>query len=107
MTTATTLALAGIRLYQRRLSPLKGFRCAHAAWHGGPSCSAAVLEIVQTQGLRRGWPLILARFGACRLAYAQLRQASPARPGPLGVVAGGRVRGLCCCGPVPIPFRCG
>jgi putative component of membrane protein insertase Oxa1/YidC/SpoIIIJ protein YidD len=28
-----------IGLYQRYLSPCKGFRCAHAAWHGGPSCS--------------------------------------------------------------------
>lgn len=90
----------GIRFYQRHLSPLKGFRCAHAARHGGPSCSHAVLAIVEERGLVGGWPEVRARFAACRLAYADLRAEAALDPQA-------RVRGLFCCGPVPIPFRCG
>lgn len=102
MTSAPALSIG---LYQRWLSPHKGFRCAHAAAFGGPSCSQAVLETVQTRGLRRGWPLVVARFSACRSAYDQLHLAGPSSR--TGVRQGPRVRGLFCCGPIPIPFRCG
>ncbi|KEF34417.1 hypothetical protein RDMS_07145 [Deinococcus sp. RL] len=95
------LTLSGIRLYQRHLSPRKGFRCAHAALHGGESCSAAVTRIVREDGLLRGRSRIAARFGACREAHSVLRGGSA-----LALGSGG-VRGVCCCGPVPIPFRCG
>lgn len=87
-------ALTGIALYRRWLSPLKGFRCAHAAAHGGASCSVAIARIIREEGL--SLPAILARFSACRQAYGQLQ-----------VTGGPRVRGVCCCGPLPIPFRCG
>ncbi|GBF05078.1 hypothetical protein DAERI_030244 [Deinococcus aerius] len=97
------LALSGIRLYQRSLSPHKGFRCAHAALHGGESCSAAVARIVQEDGLRGGRARILARFRECRAAYNVLHAGSPLAFG----TSGPRVRGVCCCGPIPIPFRCG
>ena len=103
MTTPTTrLALSGIHWYRRRLSPLKGFRCAHAALHGGASCSQAVLDIIEARGLTGGAVEIRERFAACRDAYVRLR-TDPARP-VLGQVT---TRGVCCCGPIPIPFRCG
>ena len=38
-------ALTGIALYQRWLSPHKGFCCAHAALYGGQSCSAAIAAL--------------------------------------------------------------
>ena len=96
MLTATDAATAAIRFYRRRVSPHKGFRCAHAAVFGGASCSEAVLEIVRARGVVGGWRDIGARFAACRSAYARSR-----------ALGGTRVRGLCCCGPLPIPFRCG
>ncbi|PYE52781.1 membrane protein insertion efficiency factor YidD [Deinococcus yavapaiensis] len=97
---ATRLVVSGIRVYRRRLSPWKGFRCAHAAYFGGESCSAAVLRLVETHGLVEGWPSVLERFAACRDAYDLL--------GSRGVTQDGfRARGVCCCGPIPIPFRCG
>lgn len=104
MSRLTLLTLAGIRAYQRFISPRKGFRCAHAAVHGGDSCSAAVTRIVQTRGLWAGRAQVLARFRACRLAHGSLQA-----PGlSIGSAQGGpRVRGVCCCGPLPIPFRCG
>ncbi|MHA0035090.1 membrane protein insertion efficiency factor YidD [Deinococcus sp. PESE-13] len=94
-------ALHAIKFYQRWISPHKGFCCAHAALHGGESCSAAVARIIREDGLRAGQPRIAARFAECREAHTALRAGSP-----LAIGTGG-VRGVCCCGPLPIPFRCG
>ncbi len=98
--TGTSAALLGIDVYRRHLSPLKGFRCAHAALFGGPSCSEAVRAIVEREGLIPGRTLVLARFARCRSAYTHLRGAKAG-----GVTA--QAQGVCCCGPIPIPFRCG
>ena len=86
--------LGVIALYQRWLSPLKGFHCAHAALHGGASCSAAIAQTIRDEGLKLS--LLTSRLAACRQAYGHLQ-----------VTGGPRVRGMCCCGPLPIPFRCG
>ncbi|MBZ9713717.1 membrane protein insertion efficiency factor YidD [Deinococcus multiflagellatus] len=94
-----TAVLSSIDLYQRWLSPLKGFRCAHAAFYGGDSCSAAVRRLVAERGALAARPDIAARFQTCAQAYSHLAGAAQ--------VTGGSVRGVCCCGPVPIPFRCG
>lgn len=93
--------LRAIALYRRRLSRHKGFRCAHAALYGGESCSAAVARIIRADGLWSGRGRIVARFAACRVAHTALRG------GALAFGSGARVQGVCCCGPVPIPFRCG
>lgn len=103
MSPLDTLTLSGIRLYRRWLSPHKGFRCAHAALHGGESCSAAVSHIVREDGLIGGRPRIAARLRECRAAHQVLHAGSPFAVG----TSGPRVRGVCCCGPIPIPFRCG
>jgi putative component of membrane protein insertase Oxa1/YidC/SpoIIIJ protein YidD len=94
MTLLGSFAVTGIGLYQRWLSPHKGFRCAHAAAFGGASCSVAIAGIIREEGLN--WSSVSARLLACRQAYGLLR-----------VTGGPRVRGVCCCGPLPIPFRCG
>jgi putative component of membrane protein insertase Oxa1/YidC/SpoIIIJ protein YidD len=57
-----------IRLYQRRISPHKGFRCAYSHTHGGPGCSGAVLSILEDKGLIAGWGLIKQRFLNCESA---------------------------------------
>ncbi|ASN81455.1 membrane protein insertion efficiency factor YidD [Deinococcus ficus] len=106
--TVDAAALRGIRLYQRFLSPRKGFRCAHAALTGGESCSAAVARIVREDGLIAGRGRVAAQFRACRAAHAALHGGLLPHPGAFGSqVQAGRVQGVCCCGPVPIPFRCG
>lgn len=103
MSTLDGLALKGIRFYQRHVSPRKGFCCAHAALHGGEGCSAAVARIIREDGVLAGRGRIAARFAACREAYNTL-----GRPSLLAFGTGGpQVRGLCCCGPIPIPFKCG
>jgi putative component of membrane protein insertase Oxa1/YidC/SpoIIIJ protein YidD len=82
-----------IRGYQRHLSPRKGWRCAHAVLTGGTSCSAAVRELLGARGLVRAVAPSAVRFVACYRA-AQLLALT-------------EVSGVCCCGPIPIPFRFG
>lgn len=80
-----------IEQYQRRLSPRKGYACAHRVAHGGDSCSGAVRDLVRRRGVvRAGVPTAL-RFVACYRAASLLMPTD--------------VRGVCCCGPLPIPFR--
>ncbi|WP_428194414.1 membrane protein insertion efficiency factor YidD [Deinococcus saxicola] len=75
------------------MSPHKGFCCAHAAVYGGASCSAAIAQVIRGDDLSLS--LIAARFAACRQAYGDLQVTG--RP---------RVCGMCCCGPLPVPFHC-
>ena len=79
---AQRLALLLIGAYRRWLSPYKGFRCAHAALHGGASCSQAVADIVAGHGLWQGRRHIRARFRACRAAYQALAANHTARRPP-------------------------
>ena len=80
-----------IGLYQRRISPRKGFSCASRVADGGPSCSAAVRGHVRSRGVLGSLAPSALQFLACYRA-ASLLMASD-------------VRGVCCCGPIPIPFR--
>lgn len=63
-----------ITLYQKYLSPHKGFKCAYACYHNSLSCSGAVKKIIAEQGLISGWPLICKQFQDCRLAYDAMQQ---------------------------------
>jgi len=91
MSPASRLVDAAIRQYQQRISPRKGWGCAHRVAHGGDSCSAAVRDIVRRRGVVRGVRPTVLRFVACYQA-ASLLMAS-------------NVQGVCCCGPIPIPFK--
>ena len=91
MSPASRLVDAAIRQYQQRISPRKGWGCAHRVAHGGDSCSVAVQDIVRRRGLVRAARPTALRFLACYQA-ASLLMASD-------------VRGVCCCGPIPIPFK--
>ena len=63
-----------ITLYQQFISPYKGFQCAHAYWHQGESCSAAVKHIIADQGLVNGYPAIRGRFKDCGHAYEEIKK---------------------------------
>lgn len=76
----TTWAVRLIQIYQRYISPYKGFRCAHSVAYGSPSCSAAVKQIVLQHGLVAGWPAIRRRFQACRQAARLLNEAAGPAP---------------------------
>ncbi|MDD9206537.1 membrane protein insertion efficiency factor YidD [Georgenia sp. 10Sc9-8] len=92
MSVSSRMADSMIARYQRHLSPRKGWTCAHLVAHGGQSCSAAVRAIVARRGVVRGAVPTALRFVACYRAASLL-------------MANGNVQGVCCCGPIPIPFR--
>jgi putative component of membrane protein insertase Oxa1/YidC/SpoIIIJ protein YidD len=73
---AARLAAWSIRQYQRRISPYKGFVCAHRVLHRGESCSQYVLRIVQQQGVRRALTAARGRFQDCRAAAHRLANRS-------------------------------
>ncbi len=60
--------LALIYFYQRVISPVKGFSCAHHQLHRGDTCSNAVKKIISDNSLIAALPLISARFSACKSA---------------------------------------
>ena len=82
----TRQAIGGlITLYQRYISPYKGFRCAYGIYYGGSSCSAVVKRIVLSEGLFGGWSSIVNQFRRCRCAYnAMLAEQSAGNPGKAG-----------------------
>ncbi|HHL19246.1 MAG TPA: membrane protein insertion efficiency factor YidD, partial [Thiothrix sp.] len=63
-----------ISIYQRYISPYKGFQCAHAYLHQGDSCSAAIKTIIADQGIIQGYGDIRHRFEACRYAYDDIQR---------------------------------
>ncbi len=69
----TSLFVWLIGLYQKYVSPYKGFRCAHRVRHGGLSCSEAVRAIVLEEGLWCGRSQIRQRFQDCRAVAMVLR----------------------------------
>jgi putative component of membrane protein insertase Oxa1/YidC/SpoIIIJ protein YidD len=79
----SALAAATITLYQRFLSPLKGFRCAHRVAYGKDSCS----EFARRVALRRGplamLSLLRRRFVECGVAAQTLKyEARKPKDGP-------------------------
>lgn len=70
MALGSALADSAIGVYQRYVSPYKGFRCAYGVHTGRRSCSAYARGIVQRLGagaLREAMPR---QFARCRAAYA-------------------------------------
>lgn len=63
-----------IAIYQRYISPYKGFCCAHAYLHQGDSCSVAVKNIIADQGIIKGYADIRQRFQDCRYAYEDIQK---------------------------------
>ncbi len=79
MNSLDRLTLAAIRLYQRHISPRKGFCCAHRAAWGGPSCSAFTHDRITEVGLWGALPEVRERFSACKKAAEALRKRREAR----------------------------
>lgn len=79
------LALLAIRIYQRMISPYKGFRCAYAACTGHASCSALGYRAIRRYGVADGMGVLNARLQKCGVAYR--RYCTPA-PRALGNQAG-------------------
>ena len=71
----THAALAMIGLYQRFISPHKGFRCAHAVQTGRRGCSALGARAIRRLGLWNGLGVLGCRLDACALSHEELQTA--------------------------------
>ncbi|VAW70657.1 hypothetical protein MNBD_GAMMA09-3635 [hydrothermal vent metagenome] len=69
-----TLPLLLIRLYQKYLSPRKGYCCAYGVLYQNGSCSERVSSIIQKHGLITGWSKIKNQFILCTEAYEKIRR---------------------------------
>lgn len=67
------LALQSIVLYQRYLSPRKGYCCALHAAGGGRSCSAYGYRAIARGGVVNGMVLLRSRLDACGDVYRHRR----------------------------------
>jgi uncharacterized protein len=74
------LAVGLVEVYQRRISPFKGFRCAHRALRGGRSCSEHAKQVARRWGLWKLWPLLKRRLARCAEAKQLLDCESKQKP---------------------------
>lgn len=88
------LALLAIRLYQRHLSPLKGFCCAYRVHTSRAGCSALGARVIRRFGVLGGLVLLRQRLRRCSDVH---RWAHPAwhRP-PAGQRGDCDIGGLDC-----------
>jgi uncharacterized protein len=71
------LALAAIQLYQRYLSPRKGFCCAYRTHSGRASCSNLGYRAIRRFGLWRGVTVLRQRLAKCGIAYRRHHRPFP------------------------------
>ncbi|MDF3036145.1 MAG: hypothetical protein K0S28_1419 [Paucimonas sp.] len=70
-------ALFSISLYQRYLSPYKGFCCAYRVYTGRRGCSAAGARAIRRFGVMAGLAVLRRRLFLCGVAYR--RNAPPVK----------------------------
>src|SRR5215218_4103448 len=72
-----TIAAGAILLYQRHLSPWKGYGCARRVLRGRMSCAQFARRAVLRVGPSQALSLIRRRFKRCAAARRAAAQASP------------------------------
>ena len=72
--------MVAIRLYQRHLSPRKGFACAYRIHTGRASCSVLGHRAVSRFGVVGGVIVLLRRLRRCGVAHRRLAPRPPGRP---------------------------
>lgn len=75
------VAVAAIGIYQRYVSPYKGFRCAYRTLLGGHSCSEFCRVLLLTTPFRRAWPRMKDRFVQCYAAAVVLNESKASNEG--------------------------
>lgn len=68
------LSIGGIKLYQKFISPRKGFGCAYRIKHGGTGCSGAIIKIIEENSVFEWRKLIRERFDNCTKAAQELKK---------------------------------
>lgn len=73
MQVISSMIVGLIDFYQRRISPYKGYQCAHRIHHDGLSCSEYAKQTIVVSGIAAAFPLIRSRFIDCRHAYGVIK----------------------------------
>lgn len=73
----------GIKIYQKYISPYKGFKCAHKAHAYGMSCSSYGLFVLNNHSLKESLFKINERLQACKEIYILFKQPSHSTLGKL------------------------
>ncbi len=73
-------ALAAIGVYQRYVSPHKGFCCAYRVHTGRASCSVLGARVIRRWGVRRGLAVLKLRLRLCGEIHRRHGPARPVRP---------------------------
>ena len=68
------MALLAVRLYQRFVSPHKGFACAHGVLTGELSCSDAAADALSRLTFSKAVLEIHHQFNKCRRTYSKFRR---------------------------------
>lgn len=68
------LAILFINIYQKHISPKKGYVCAHRYYHGGDSCSEYTKKCIMEFGVIRAIPLFFERLDDCKKTYNELKE---------------------------------
>jgi len=76
------LFLYTIKLYQRWVSPKKGFTCAHRAYYCRSTCSVYGERAISKHGTFIGLILIFRRFKSCSIALHHLEEENPKDENP-------------------------
>jgi uncharacterized protein len=72
-----TLLLTLIRLYQRHVSPRKGFACAYRVHTGCASCSHLGYRAIRRYGVWQGLDVLQARLTRCGVAHRRYAAMHP------------------------------
>ncbi len=70
----TKLSIHTITLYQRYLSPYKGYCCAYRVYTGEDSCSQYAKIAIAEHGLFSAFPLIKEQFDRCSFAAEEIQK---------------------------------
>lgn len=71
-----SVAVTAIEAYQRWLSPLKGYRCAHDVLYGRGGCSGFGKRAFSRHSTRLAYGALRRRLQECRAAYLILMASS-------------------------------
>ncbi len=70
----STITIKTIRVYQKYISPKKGFICAYGYLHHDLSCPAFCIQQIEMHGILNGLKRTLHRFSDCRKASIILKE---------------------------------
>ncbi len=77
MSIGSYFAISGINIYQKLVSPRKGYACAYRIYYGDVSCSTYIKQYISSNGLSNIKVVIRERGHECKVAFGLLKSKKP------------------------------